>query len=100
MASGSSACAVAFSAKRLNLTTTAITNVENSSIDREADYSIFTHVGPEVGVASTKSFTSQLIVLLSISKLNPLISFSIIENLLSSSNFSSLINEVPNVKSL
>ena len=53
-------------AKRLNLTTTAITNVENSSIDREADYSIFTHVGPEVGVASTKSFTSQLIVLLSI----------------------------------
>ena len=53
-------------AKRLNLKTTAITNVENSSIDREADYSIYTHVGPEVGVASTKSFTSQLIVLLSI----------------------------------
>ncbi len=53
-------------AKRLNLNTTAITNVENSSIDREADYSIYTNVGPEVGVASTKSFTSQLIVLLSI----------------------------------
>ncbi len=53
-------------AKRLNLNTTAITNVENSSIDREADYSIYTHVGPEVGVASTKSFTSQLIILLSI----------------------------------
>ncbi len=53
-------------AKRLNLKTTAITNVENSSIDREADYSIYTHAGPEVGVASTKSFTSQLIVLLSI----------------------------------
>ena len=53
-------------AKRLNLKTTAITNVENSSIDREADYSIYTHVGPEVGVASTKSFTSQLIVLISI----------------------------------
>ena len=53
-------------AKRLNLKTTAITNVENSSIDREADYSIYTNVGPEVGVASTKSFTSQLIVLLSI----------------------------------
>ncbi len=53
-------------AKRLNLTTTVITNVENSSIDREADYSIYTHVGPEVGVASTKSFTSQLIILLSL----------------------------------
>lgn len=53
-------------AKRLNLKTIAITNVENSSIDREADYTIYTNVGPEVGVASTKSFTSQLIVLLSI----------------------------------
>ncbi len=53
-------------AKKLNLKTTAITNVENSSIDRESDYSIYTHVGTEVGVASTKSFTSQLIVLLSI----------------------------------
>ena len=53
-------------AKRLNLKTISITNVENSSIDRESDYSIYTHVGPEVGVASTKSFTSQLIVLLSI----------------------------------
>ena len=53
-------------AKRLNLKTTAIINVENSTIDREADYSIYTNVGPEVGVASTKSFTSQLIVLLSI----------------------------------
>ena len=53
-------------AKRLKLRTIAITNVENSSIDREADYSIYTHAGPEVGVASTKSFTSQLIILLSI----------------------------------
>ena len=50
----------------VNLKITAITNVENSSIDREADYSIYTNVGPEVGVASTKSFTSQLIVLLCI----------------------------------
>ena len=50
-------------AKKLNLKTCAIINVEQSTIDREADYSIYTRVGPEIGVASTKSFTSQLTVL-------------------------------------
>ena len=50
-------------AKKLNLKTTAIVNVEGSTIDREADYSLYTRVGPEIGVASTKSFTSQLTVL-------------------------------------
>ena len=50
-------------AKKLNLKTTAIVNVEGSTIDRESDYSIYTRVGPEIGVASTKSFTSQLTVL-------------------------------------
>ncbi len=53
-------------AKKLNLATMAIVNVENSTIDREADYSLYTNVGTEIGVASTKSFTSQLIVLLMI----------------------------------
>ena len=50
-------------AKDLGLTTNAIVNVIGSTIDREADYSLHTNVGPEIGVASTKSFTSQLIVL-------------------------------------
>ena len=50
-------------AKDLGLTTNAIVNVVGSSIDREADYSLHTNVGQEIGVASTKSFTSQLIVL-------------------------------------
>ena len=49
--------------KVLGLSTNAIVNVEGSTIDREADYSLYTRVGPEVGVASTKSFTSQLGVL-------------------------------------
>ena len=49
--------------KQLGLNTNAIVNVEGSTIDREVDYSLFTRVGPEIGVASTKSFTSQLIVL-------------------------------------
>ena len=50
-------------AKELGLTTNAIVNVIGSTIDREADYSLHTNVGTEIGVASTKTFTSQLIVL-------------------------------------
>ncbi len=49
--------------KKLGLNTNAIVNVEGSTIDREVDYSLYTKVGPEIGVASTKSFTSQLVVL-------------------------------------
>lgn len=48
--------------------TLAITNVIGSSITREADNSIYTHAGPEIAVASTKAYTSQitLLVLLAI----------------------------------
>ncbi len=49
--------------KELGLKTNAIVNVEGSTIDREVDYSLYTNVGPEIGVASTKSFTSQLVIL-------------------------------------
>ncbi len=42
----------------------AICNVLGSTITREADGTIYTHAGPEIGVASTKAFTSQLIALL------------------------------------
>ena len=44
--------------KELGLNTNAIVNV-GGTIDREADYSLYTRVGTEIGVASTKSFTSQ-----------------------------------------
>ncbi len=43
--------------------TLAICNVVGSTIAREADGGIFLHAGPEVGVASTKAFTSQVAVL-------------------------------------
>ena len=48
--------------------TLAISNVIGSSITREADYSIYTHAGPEIAVASTKAYTSQvtIVALLSI----------------------------------
>ena len=55
-------------AKSRGAKTIAISNVIGSSITREADYSIYTHAGPEIAVASTKAYTSQvaLIAILSI----------------------------------
>jgi len=48
-------------AKRLGAKTLAITNVVGSSISREADNVIYTWAGPEIAVASTKAYTTQLI---------------------------------------
>lgn len=50
-------------AKEKNAKTLAVTNVMGSSITREADYSIYTLAGPEIAVASTKAYTSQIAVL-------------------------------------
>lgn len=49
--------------KRKGHPTLAICNVVGSSIAREADGGIYLHAGPEIGVASTKAFTSQVLVL-------------------------------------
>lgn len=49
--------------KEKNAKTLAVTNVIGSSITREADYSIYTHAGPEIAVASTKAYTSQITIL-------------------------------------
>lgn len=50
-------------AKSKKAKTIAISNVIGSSITREADYSIYTHAGPEIAVASTKAYTSQVVLL-------------------------------------
>lgn len=50
-------------AKSKGAKTLAISNVIGSSITREADYSIYTHAGPEIAVASTKAYTSQIALL-------------------------------------
>jgi glucosamine--fructose-6-phosphate aminotransferase (isomerizing) len=50
-------------AKRRGHKVLAICNVVGSSIAREADGGIYLHAGPEIGVASTKAFTSQVTVL-------------------------------------
>ena len=52
-------------AKRLGYTTTlCICNAPESSLVRESDLVLLTHAGPEIGVASTKAFTTQLTALL------------------------------------
>jgi glucosamine--fructose-6-phosphate aminotransferase (isomerizing) len=50
-------------AKRDKPKSIAICNVVGSMATREADGTLYTHAGPEIGVASTKAFTSQLVAL-------------------------------------
>ncbi len=50
-------------AKRKGALTVAIVNVVGSTIAREADCVIYTHAGPEIGVASTKAYLAQLMII-------------------------------------
>ncbi len=50
-------------AKQAGCKILAICNVQGSMITREADGTILTHAGPEIGVASTKAFTCQMVAL-------------------------------------
>ena len=50
-------------AKKAGATVLGICNVVGSSIPRETDGGVYTHAGPEIGVASTKAFTAQVTVL-------------------------------------
>jgi glucosamine--fructose-6-phosphate aminotransferase (isomerizing) len=50
-------------AKEAGATVLGICNVVGSSIPRETDAGVYTHAGPEIGVASTKAFTAQVTVL-------------------------------------
>jgi glucosamine--fructose-6-phosphate aminotransferase (isomerizing) len=48
-------------AKEKGCRTLAICNVQGSMMTREADCTVYTHAGPEIGVASTKAFTAQMV---------------------------------------
>jgi glucosamine--fructose-6-phosphate aminotransferase (isomerizing) len=50
-------------ARRRGARTLAVCNVVGSTLSRESDGVLYTHAGPEIGVASTKAFTAQLAVL-------------------------------------
>ncbi|WP_136065079.1 glutamine--fructose-6-phosphate transaminase (isomerizing) [Modicisalibacter radicis] len=56
--------ALRFARERGYLASLAICNVPGSSLVRESDLTLMTHAGPEIGVASTKAFTTQLVGLL------------------------------------
>jgi glutamine---fructose-6-phosphate transaminase (isomerizing) len=50
-------------AKEMGAKVVAVTNVVGSSITRDADAVLFTHAGPEIGVAATKTFLAQLVAI-------------------------------------
>jgi glucosamine--fructose-6-phosphate aminotransferase (isomerizing) len=50
-------------AREMGARVVAVTNVVGSSITRDADAVVFTHAGPEIGVAATKTFVAQLVAL-------------------------------------
>jgi glucosamine--fructose-6-phosphate aminotransferase (isomerizing) len=51
-------------ARELGATVLGICNVAGSSVSRETEAGVYTHAGPEIGVASTKAFTAQVTVLI------------------------------------
>jgi glucosamine--fructose-6-phosphate aminotransferase (isomerizing) len=71
-----------------------ICNVVGSSIPRETDAGVYTHAGPEIGVASTKAFTTQVLVL-------AMMAFEIghIKGVISESAYKELITELSSIPS-
>lgn len=69
-----------------------ICNVVGSSVPRETDAGVYTHAGPEIGVASTKAFTTQVLVL-------SMMAFEIghIKGTLSDSSYKELITELSSI---
>lgn len=55
--------AAVLEAKRKGILALGIVNVVGSTIARETDAGVYQHIGPEIGVASTKAFTSQIAIL-------------------------------------
>ncbi|MDA0312329.1 MAG: glutamine--fructose-6-phosphate transaminase (isomerizing), partial [Gemmatimonadetes bacterium] len=50
-------------AKQRGLSTMGVVNAVGSTIARDTDFGVYLHAGPEIGVASTKAFTSQIVAL-------------------------------------
>ena len=55
--------AVLREAKRQGIKVLAVTNVVGSAVSREADRVLYTHAGPEIAVASTKAYSTQLLLM-------------------------------------
>ena len=73
----------------------AISNVVESSIPRESNYVIYTRAGPEIGVAATKTFTTQILVLTILA-----FRYALMNNLITRDEYSSviqLLNRLPDI---
>jgi glucosamine--fructose-6-phosphate aminotransferase (isomerizing) len=79
-------------AKKAQATVIGICNVVGSSIPRETDAGVYTHAGPEIGVASTKAFTAQVTVLNMLAYL-----LGRHKNIISQQEFSNLLKELYSV---
>ena len=82
-------------AKQKSATTLSIVNAVGSTIAREADINIYTYAGPEIAVATTKGYTSQ-VAILSLLCINAMKQ----KNILDSSLFSKVCNEFSNISNL
>jgi glucosamine--fructose-6-phosphate aminotransferase (isomerizing) len=69
-----------------------ICNVVGSTISRETDAGVFTHAGPEIGVASTKAFTAQVVVLIMMA-----LELGQMKGLISPSEMKKYINELTKI---
>jgi glucosamine--fructose-6-phosphate aminotransferase (isomerizing) len=76
-------------AKERGIATMAIVNVEGSSIAREADYVFYTRAGIEIAVATTKGYTTQLIVTYLMA-----LQFGLVRGLISEQQYMDYINEI------
>ena len=81
--------------KKNNANTCAIVNVVESSIARTADFVLPIHAGPEIGVASTKAFIGQMLVLYLLS-----LKISQVREEITSQNYMKEINDLNNLPSL
>ncbi len=80
-------------AKENNVDTLAIVNVVGSSIAREAKYVCYTLAGPEIAVATTKAYCTQVALLSLIG-----LSFSVIYQKVSKKEIEEIINEIKNIE--
>lgn len=76
-------------AKNEGIKTLAIVNVVGSSIAREADYVLYTLAGPEIAVATTKAFSTQLVASYSLA-----IEFAKVKEKINDDKYKELINEL------
>lgn len=76
-------------AKAHGLKILSVCNVVGSAIVRESDYSVFTHCGPEISVASTKAFTCQLTVLYALA-----LQLAYVQNSITKAEFEDLYQEL------